>query len=201
MMGQRQVDQAALFYEFSLEPHVPAIQALSTESISFSSRAIACGCSPERPRLDRPISLHCRSRLAHPVRILCAGWRSRLAWRRRNFPTSTAWFSRRHDDEAQLYAFDILALEGDDLRKLPLHLRKNNLARLLARRPQGISISEFEQGEIGPDLFRKACEFGLEGIVSKHRDRAPAPPALGEKHPAMNRIKDARRFMSRLLFR
>jgi bifunctional non-homologous end joining protein LigD len=25
-------------------------------------------------------------------------------------------------------------------------------------------------GEIGPDLFRKACEFGLEGLVSKHRD-------------------------------
>jgi hypothetical protein len=46
MVGQRQVDQAALFYEFSLEPHVPAIQALSTESISFSSRASACGCSP-----------------------------------------------------------------------------------------------------------------------------------------------------------
>jgi hypothetical protein len=29
-----------------------------------------------------------------------------------------------------------------------------------------------QQGEIGPDLFRKACEFGLDGLVSKHRDRA-----------------------------
>jgi ATP-dependent DNA ligase len=38
--------------------------------------------------------------------------------------------SRRHDDEVQLYAFDILALGGEDLRKLPRHLRKNNLARL-----------------------------------------------------------------------
>ena len=63
----------------------------------------------------------------------------------------------------QLYAFDILALEGDDLRTLPLHLRKTNLARLLARRPEGIFISEFERGEIGPDLFRQACKFGLEG--------------------------------------
>jgi ATP-dependent DNA ligase len=34
----------------------------------------------------------------------------------------------------QLYAFDTLALDGEDLRALPLHLRKNNLARLLARR-------------------------------------------------------------------
>ena len=32
-------------------------------------------------------------------------------------------------------------------------------------------MSPFERGEIGPDLFRKACEFGLEGLVSKHRDR------------------------------
>jgi ATP-dependent DNA ligase len=79
--------------------------------------------------------------------------------------------SRRHDDEVQLYAFDILALDGEDLRNLPLHLRKNNLARLLARRPEGIFISEFERGEIGPDLFRQASKFGLEGLVSKHKDR------------------------------
>jgi ATP-dependent DNA ligase len=46
--------------------------------------------------------------------------------------------SRKHDDEVQLYAFDVLALEGDDLRKLPLHLRKTNLQRLLARRADGI---------------------------------------------------------------
>jgi ATP-dependent DNA ligase len=33
------------------------------------------------------------------------------------------------------YAFDILTLDGEDLRPLPLSLRKTNLARLLARRP------------------------------------------------------------------
>jgi hypothetical protein len=48
--------------------------------------------------------------------------------------------SRRHDDEVQFYAFDILVDGGDDLRKLPLHLRKNNLSRLLARRVDGISF-------------------------------------------------------------
>ena len=42
-------------------------------------------------------------------------------------------------------------------------MRKANLERLLARRPEGIFLSPFEQGEIGPDLFRKACEFGLDG--------------------------------------
>jgi ATP-dependent DNA ligase len=34
-----------------------------------------------------------------------------------------------------LYAFDIMARDGDDLRGLPLSMRKTNLARLLARRP------------------------------------------------------------------
>ena len=56
------------------------------------------------------------------------------------------------------------------LRKLPISMRKANLARLLAGRSDGIFLRPFEQGEIGPDLFRKACEFGLEGLVSKHRD-------------------------------
>ena len=82
-----------------------------------------------------------------------------------------ALHSGRHNEEVQLCAFDVLAMDGGDLRKLPLSMRKANLAKLLARRPEGIFISPFEQGEIGPDLFRKACEFGLEGLVSKHRDR------------------------------
>ena len=77
----------------------------------------------------------------------------------------------KHNEEVQLYAFDILALDGDDLRRLPLSLRKTNLAQLLARRPDGIFVAPFEQGEIGPDMFRAACRMGLEGLVSKRRDR------------------------------
>jgi bifunctional non-homologous end joining protein LigD len=82
-----------------------------------------------------------------------------------------ALHSRKHDDEVQLYAFDILVLDGDDLRRLPLSMRKTNLARLLARRPDGIFVALFEQGEIGPERFRAACQMGLKGLVSKHRDR------------------------------
>src|SRR5215831_5791436 len=48
-----------------------------------------------------------------------------------------ALHSRRQDEEVQLCAFDILALDGEDLRSLP-SMRKTNLARLLARRPDGI---------------------------------------------------------------
>jgi ATP-dependent DNA ligase len=82
-----------------------------------------------------------------------------------------ALHSRKHNAEVQLYAFDILALDGEDLRGLPLSMRKTNLARLLARRPDGIFIAPFEQGEIGPYLFRAACTMGLEGMVSKRSVR------------------------------
>jgi bifunctional non-homologous end joining protein LigD len=105
-----------------------------------------------------------------------------------------ALHSRKHDAEVQLYAFDVMALDGDDLRALPLSMRKANLARLLARRPDGIFVAPFEKGEIGPDLFRAACDMGLEGLVSKRRDR---PYQAGRskhwvkvknrKHPAMHR--------------
>jgi hypothetical protein len=71
--------------------------------------------------------------------------------------------SRRQDEEVQLYAFDILAFDGEDLRWLPLSMRNTNLARLLRSRPNGIFVAPFEQGEIGPDLFRAACNWGLRG--------------------------------------
>ena len=60
----------------------------------------------------------------------------------------------------QFYAFDMLLSDGEDLRKLPLSLRKTNLHRLLARRVDGIHLAPFEQGEIGPELFRHACQIG-----------------------------------------
>jgi ATP-dependent DNA ligase len=70
-----------------------------------------------------------------------------------------ALHSGKHNDEVQLYALDVLALDGDDLRGLPLSMRKTNLARLLARRPDGIFVAPFEQGEIAPDLFRAGATW------------------------------------------
>lgn len=97
------------------------------------------------------------------VKPWCLEWTASL--------TFEALYSRRHDHEVQFYAFDMMAGDGDDMRGLPLSLRKTNLARLLARRSDGIFIAPFEQGDIGPDLFRAACNMGLEGLVSKRRDR------------------------------
>jgi len=71
-----------------------------------------------------------------------------------------ALHSRKHDHEVRLYAFDCLAYDGDDLSRLPLHLRKTNLAQLLRGRAEGIFVASFEQGEIGPELFEAACRMG-----------------------------------------
>ncbi|WP_371259223.1 hypothetical protein [Bradyrhizobium sp. WSM1743] len=86
-----------------------------------------------------------------------------------------ALHSRLYDHEVQLYAFDILVMGGDDLRGLPLHLRKTNLERLLARRADGITVAPFERGEIGRDLFRAACRMGL-GLQTS-RSALPRRPA------------------------
>jgi bifunctional non-homologous end joining protein LigD len=109
-----------------------------------------------------------------------------------------ALHSGKHNEEVQLYAFDMLAGDGDGMRALPLSMRKANLTRLLTRRPEGIFIAPFEQGEIGPDLFRAACNMGLEGLVSKRRDRpyrgGRSPNWVKVKnrsHPAMSRVMDA----------
>ncbi len=99
-----------------------------------------------------------------------------------------ALHSGKYNDQVQLYAFDMLAGDGDDMRSLPLSMRKTNLARLLARRPDGIFVAPFEQGEIGPDLFQAAFKFGLEGLVSKRRDRpyraGRSPHWIKVKNPA-----------------
>ena len=106
--------------------------------------------------------------------------------------------SRKHDDEVQFYAFDLLSLDGEDLRPLPLYLRKTNLAHLLTRRVNGIFRSDFEQGEIGPDLFRHTCLMGLQALVSKHRDRpyrsGPSSHWIKVKnrsHHSIDRVKEA----------
>ncbi|ODM77880.1 RNA ligase family protein [Bradyrhizobium elkanii] len=115
----------------------------------------------------------------------------------RSYSDFDALISRRHDDEVQLYAFDVLELEGEDLRRLPLSMRKANLQRLLARRVDGIQLAPFEAGEIGPDLFRHACLHGLEGIVSKQLERVYKPgrcdhwiKSKNPDHPAFRRVRD-----------
>ena len=153
---------------------------------------------PQWPRLDRSLSVDHRGGAQEPANLIRHRWRGSAARGRWRFRFQRAALPA-FEEEVQLYAFDILALDGDDLRKLPLSVRKTKLARLLARRPEGIFVAPFEAGEIGPDLFRKACEFGLEGLVSKRRDRpyrsGRSPDWVkmkNRKHPATTRGEDFR---------
>jgi hypothetical protein len=83
--------------------------------------------------------------------------------------------SPKHNDEVQFYAFDVLAMQGDDLRQLRLHLCKNNLAKIVGAPYRRHFLSDFDQGQIGPDLFRHACLLGLEGLV-RNTETAPTVP-------------------------
>ena len=105
--------------------------------------------------------------------------------------------SRKHDHEVEFYAFDILVSDDQDVRKLPLRMRKANLSRLLARRVDGIHLAQFAPGETGPDLFRHACLMGLEGLVSKHRESSYRGGRFRQwikvknrQHPAFRRVQD-----------
>ena len=79
------------------------------------------------------------------------------------------------DDSAMVfYAFDLLHLDGNDLRPLSLQTRKATLAKLLARagaKKGTLRLSE-SIAERGPLLLKHACKLGLEGIVSKRADAA-----------------------------
>ncbi|HEX8119299.1 MAG TPA: DNA ligase D, partial [Pyrinomonadaceae bacterium] len=78
----------------------------------------------------------------------------------------------RAADGAALYAFDLLYLDGSDLRGLPLEERKGALAALV-RPEQGagvLRLSEHIEAD-GEAVVRHACRLGLEGVVSKRRDR------------------------------
>lgn len=107
-----------------------------------------------------------------------------------------ALHSGRHNEEAQLYAFDIIEFDGADLREQPLKDRKRKLAELLRGRPEGIFVAPFELGQVGPSLFEAACRMGLEGLVSKHRERRYRPRTCdwvkvkNRSHPAFRRVSD-----------
>ncbi|MCK1405287.1 RNA ligase family protein [Bradyrhizobium sp. 76] len=114
---------------------------------------------------------------------------------------SNALHSRKHDDEVQLHAFDVLALGGEDLRSLPLSMRKTKLAKLLRSRPEGMFVAPLEPGAIGPDLFGASCRMGLEGLVSKRKDRRYSAgrsrdwiKVKNRTHPAMTRVQDSFRW-------
>src|SRR5262245_14629685 len=74
--------------------------------------------------------------------------------------------------DAFLYAFDLLEIDGEDLRPYEWHVRRATLASLLRRmRGDGIRLSEHIEQADAAALMDHACAMGLEGIVAKRRDK------------------------------
>ena len=73
--------------------------------------------------------------------------------------------TRAGGELAAFVAFDLLSLDGDDLRQRPLEARREALARLVA----GVDAIQFSAAFTteGATVFAHACKLGLEGIVSK----------------------------------
>jgi bifunctional non-homologous end joining protein LigD len=78
--------------------------------------------------------------------------------------------AKRHSDRLVYLAFDLLYLDGYDLRGAPLIERKRTLHDLLAKPPSKIVYVEHFEMDDGEAVYRHACKLKLEGIVSKRRD-------------------------------
>ena len=76
-----------------------------------------------------------------------------------------ALLTKRGGERAAYVAFDLMRLNGQDIRLQPLEDRRKALSRLVAG-VENILFSEAIEAE-GALVFAKACEMGLEGIVSK----------------------------------
>jgi len=99
---------------------------------------------------------------------------------------------RHYDHAASLCAFDLLELNGQDMRNQPLEERKAALKMLLRRSHPGIAYNRHFDVE-GSIVFHHACKLGCEGIVSK---RLGSPYRAGRsehwikvKNPAVPAVK------------
>ena len=78
------------------------------------------------------------------------------------------------------FVFDLLRLDGQSLESLTLEERKARLKKLLGRGKAGrIRYTEHVEGR-GDEFFQQACRVGLEGIISKRRDRPHRPGRHGD---------------------
>jgi bifunctional non-homologous end joining protein LigD len=73
---------------------------------------------------------------------------------------------RRHDRDVTLCVFDLIELDGRDLRREPIERRKAMLAGLVCKPLPGLVLNA-TFAEPGDVVFKHACALGCEGIVSK----------------------------------
>jgi hypothetical protein len=85
---------------------------------------------------------------------------------------------RWHDEAVFLYAFDLIELNGDDLRREPLEVRKATLASVLAKAAAGLRLNEHIEAD-GPIVFAHACKMGPSCPSARRRATALAAHPTG----------------------
>ena len=78
---------------------------------------------------------------------------------------------RRNEARAFLFAFDLLELDGLDMRREPIETRKATLASLLRKGKPGVRLNEHIAHPNGAAVFHHACKLGAEGICRSGWDR------------------------------
>jgi len=100
---------------------------------------------------------------------------------------------RRNELKAILYALDLPELNGADLRRVPIEVRKATLASILRKSRPGVRLNEHLEHDCGQTVFQHACKMGLEGIVSKrlgsHYRSGRSPDWLKFKNPDAPAVK------------
>jgi bifunctional non-homologous end joining protein LigD len=86
-----------------------------------------------------------------------------------SFQTLQNALAENRQDDLVYFAFDLIYLDGYDLRGAPLMARKAALLELLAGGGKAIRPGDHIEGD-GEDFYRQACNFALEGIVCKRAD-------------------------------
>ena len=91
-----------------------------------------------------------------------------------------------------LCAFDLLELDGEDLRREPIEPRKSTLKSLLRGKHAGIAFNAHFIAD-GAIVYRQACMLGCEGIVSKRKDSryhsGRSPHWIKSKNPTAPAVK------------
>jgi bifunctional non-homologous end joining protein LigD len=112
-------------------------------------------------------------------------------------PSFDLLHSRDYDREVSLLAFDLLELNGTEVRKQPLTERKDLLAGFLVKAKDGIEFSGHIEGDAHV-IFHHACKLGHEGIVVKRKDLPYEGGRSGRwievknpESPAAKRVEDA----------
>jgi bifunctional non-homologous end joining protein LigD len=81
---------------------------------------------------------------------------------------------RRREATVLLIVFDLLELDGRDLRREPIEQRKAELSRLLEGCDPALVLNAVFNHS-GPVVFEQACKLGCEGIVSKQLGSRMSP--------------------------